>query len=463
VRDRRGWQWLAAASALLCAIMVGSPARAQQPAPPSKDTAGVADRAPAGGAGFAAGAAGAPGSAADAPGAAPAAVVAGEEGFGLRAADGAFALRLRGGFQYDGRFVLGGADDAATDAFQPRRVRADLTGTLWSSYDFRAHVDFAGNRVDLLDAYLDARFSPALRLRAGRFKAPVGLERLQTPLTMPFTENALPTSLVPNRDAGVQLHGALGGGLADYALGVFNGAVDGGSEEGDASDGKDVAARVFLRPFRRGGPAALRGLGVGVAGTLGRQAGTAAAPNLPAFRTSGRDVFFRYRSDGTTAGTAIAAGERVRLAPQAYWSWGPVGVLGEYVVSRQEVQFAGAARTLTHTAWNITGALALTGEAAAYQGIVPRRRFDRSAGGPGAIELVGRANGLAVDPAAFPLLADPARSMRRATALGAGVNWYLNRNVRLMLSWERTRFTAASGGAARPAEQSVVSRFQVAF
>jgi phosphate-selective porin OprO/OprP len=79
------------------------------------------------------------------------------------------------------------------------------------------------------------------------------------------------------------------------------------------------------------------------------------------------------------------------------------------------------------------------------------------------VELVARAHQLTVDDDAFPLLADPARSMRSATSYGAGVNWYLNRAVRVLLSYEHTTFDPFGTATARPAENAVIGRMQVAF
>lgn len=396
------------------------------------------------------------------PAAAAATVTAGADGFGLRSADGAFSIRLRGGVQYDGRFFAEDTADAAINTFALRRARADVTGTMYSLYDFRLYMDFANSQVELLDAYANARFTPAVQVRAGKFKVPMGLERLQTPWNVLFPERGFPTALVPNRDVGVQLHGVLGGGLLEYAAGVFNGTLDGGNQDVDASDGKDLVGRVFVQPFVKStGP--LRGLGLGVAASTGTQAGTLAAPQLPSFRTSGRETFARYRTDGTAPNTALADGRRTRIAPQGYWYAGPVGVLGEYTVSRQRIRRAADAEELENTAWQVEAAFALTGEAESFRGIAPAVAADPARGKWGAVELVARAHALELDRDAFPLYADPARSMQSATAYGAGVNWYLNRNVRVLLAYERTDFDPAGEAAERPAENSVIGRVQFAF
>lgn len=389
--------------------------------------------------------------------------IAGEDGFQLRASDNSFTLRIRGGVQYDSRFFLD-ADDPAIDGFQVRRVRSDFQGTLYRDYDFRVYIDFAQSRVELLDAYLDARVSPALRVRVGKFKGPVGLERLQSVFDVTFAERGLPTSLVPNREVGVQVHGALLGGTVSYAAGVFNGAPDNSTDDVDTGDGKDVAGRLFLNPFRNTSVRPLQELGVGIAATRGEQEGTAAAPGLPTLRSSlGREPFLRFRGDGTAANTVVADGQRTRVSPQGYFYLGSFGSTAEYVRSVQEVRRGEAAGELASHAWQTTATYVLTGEPATYRGVTPARPFSPRAGSWGAVELAARASALEVDRDAFPLYADPARWSRSVEAWAVGVNWYLNRDVRVLVNYERTSFDAAAGGTARPAEQALVTRFQVAF
>ena len=109
----------------------------------------------------------------------------------------------------------------------------------------------------------------ALQLRAGKFKTPVGLEQLQVDRDTWFNERSLVTDLVPNRDLGFQLWGDIAGGALSYAVGVFNGVGDArNSSNADFEDHREVAARLFVQPFKKSGAAALQGLGFGVAGTI---------------------------------------------------------------------------------------------------------------------------------------------------------------------------------------------------
>lgn len=391
-----------------------------------------------------------------------ASVTGSRDGFSIRSADGNFQVKIRGYVQLDGRFWLDDEERPATDTFLLRRVRPIVEGTMYKIFDFRIMPDFGGGTTVLQDAYLDARFTPGFKLRVGKFKAPVGLERLQSGTDLLFVERAHPTSLVPNRDVGVQVHGDFAGGGVSYAVGLFNGTPDGGSVDVDVNDGKDLAARLFFQPFLAGG-GPLKGLGFGIAATSGDQEGTVAAPGLAGYRTPGQQTFFGYRSDATPAGTVIADGDRFRLSPQGYFYSGPFGLLAEYAVSRHEVRRAAVAEELEHTAWQVAASWVLTGGEASFRSVNPKKVFDREAGTWGAFELAARVSRLELDDATFPTFANPASSAGAADSWAVGFNWYFNRNVKWYLDYERTAFEGGAASGDREDESIVFSRFQIAF
>ena len=118
-------------------------------------------------------------------------VTAGREGFLHRPT--AFTLRLRGYPQSDARFYSRRPRNRGADTFLLRRVRPLLEGTIFRFVDFRLMPDFGSGTTVLQDAYVDLKFAPRFKVRAGKFKGPVGLERLQSALDIPFVERALPT------------------------------------------------------------------------------------------------------------------------------------------------------------------------------------------------------------------------------------------------------------------------------
>jgi phosphate-selective porin OprO/OprP len=391
-------------------------------------------------------------------------VVAGKDGFALESADGAFRFRLRGYLQFDGRAYFDDDARPANDTFVVRRARPVFEGTVYKIFDFKFMPDFGGGQSMLYDGYVEARFSNRLRLRAGKFKPPVGLERLQSATDLVFVERGAPTLLVPSRDLGLQLGGELAGGRLEYALGLFNGVVDGGIGETTSGDDKEVAARLFWRPFQRAGETGAVDLALGLAATRGDQLGSPTAPQLPSFRSYGAQTFFAYRSDGTPEGTAIAAGERTRLSPQAWLYAGPFGVLAEYVASEQRVRRDLGALDLENEAWQVQLSWALTGERNSYKGISPRRVFEPKGKGRGAWLVAARVSEVRFDDDAFPLFADPSRSAERAAAYGVGISWNAAKGVRWMLDYNVTEFVGgAAAGADRPDEKALFTRFQVAF
>lgn len=380
----------------------------------------------------------------------------GADGFVLESESGDFRLQMRGYVQFDGRFYL--ETNAPTDGentFLLRRVRPIFQGTVARYFDFLLAPDFGGGSAVIQDAYLDARASSKLRVRVGKFKAPVGLERLQPDTAIAFVEHALPTSVVPNRDVGAQVHGELASGVVAYAAGVFDGALDGGSVDNDTNDGKDLAGRLFLSPFKRG-ESVLENLGFGIAGTTGKQAGA-----LPTYRSGGQVPIFSYVSG------VVADGTRTRVTPQLSISSGPFGLLAEYARSRSAVRRTAddVVAKVAVRAWQATALFNLTGDAASFNGVRPRNPYDPAQHHWGGLELVARVNGFQADDVAFAEgFADRAVSARKAFAWGVGLNWHLSRNVKQQVDYERTSFTGgAAGGADRPAENALFIRTQLAF
>jgi phosphate-selective porin OprO and OprP len=408
----------------------------------------------------------------------------GPRGLAIDSADGSNVLRLGALVQADGRYFADGTTPSTADTWLLRRLRPILQGTIDDLYDFKLMPDFGGGKAIVQDAFVSARLQPWLALTVGKFKPPVGLERLQSAADNRFIERALPTDLVPNRDIGVQLGGDLAGGRINYTVGLFNGVADGTSSDNNptpdfSSDGKgDVAARIFLRPFLLSGRHALTGLGLGVAGTYVHATGSPANTLLASYKTSGQQTFFSYR--GNTAATptqpalsngTYARGERLRVAPQLYYYLGPIGLLGEYTRVRQGVARVNGVATrsalLTNSAWQAQLSWLVTGEQESFGAVVPNAPFRVGGPGWGALELVARVQELSVDDEAFAggsnSFANPASSAQRARAAGIGVNWYLNRNLKWALDYELARFKGGALGGDRPDEKTLFTRFQLAF
>jgi len=286
-------------------------------------------------------------------------------------------------------------------------VRPIFEGTLAEWIDFRVMPDFATSNFTLQDAYANLHpFGPLAQLQVGQFKAPFGLERLQSATAITFIERSLPTNLVPNRDLGVQLWGDWRGGLLTYYLGVMNGVTDGSSAVQDVNDGKDLVARVFAKPFQDTTIEALQGLGVGAALTWGPETGTPAS-----YRSAGQQTFFQWNSNVTLDQ------DRLRVSPQFNYYWGPFGMLGEYVLSKNNLERGrGLELDADIQSWQLTTSWVLTGENASYNGVSPLEPFSPANGKLGAFEVAARFGQLWIPDDVFDEgFANPSTSARKAT------------------------------------------------
>ncbi len=383
----------------------------------------------------------------------------GAGGLSIVSADTNFAMNLRGYVQLDSRSFFQNAAPGV-DGFLLRRVHPIISGTVLHDFSYQFMAEFGGSSPSIYDAYVNYHPRPDLQLEAGRFKTPLGLEWLQPATLLPFNERSLATDLVPLRDLGVELHGDLFEGRVNYAAGIFNSVADGANAANSNFDNdQEFIGRIFLHPFIKAAVTALRGFGFGAGGSYGSQSSASALTS--GYKTDGQQKFFSY------AGGAAGNGAHWRFSPQACYYWGPFNLSGEYVVSDQEVKLAatpGTTADLQNNAWDVSAGWVLTGENASDKGVTPGHPFTLQHGGWGAWQIVARCEGLEVDNHAFPTFASSATSASAARAWSLGLNWWLNRNVRIMCSFSRTTFTGgATGPVTKKPEEVLFTRIQLAF
>jgi phosphate-selective porin OprO/OprP len=396
----------------------------------------------------------------------------GLNGLIVRSADSNFLMNIHGYAQADARFYVQD-HNPANDTFLLRRVRPIIEGSIYNRFDYRLMADFGsgdvssstpGNNAILNDAYVNGRFLQNLQVQVGKYKSPVGLERLQSTAELLFIENGFATQLTPNYDLGAEVHNSLFNSPISYAIGIFNGAADAASSDADTTDeGKDVAGRLFFQPFLRSGNEPLRGLGFGVGGSVGHHEGP-----LPSYKTPGQQAFFSYASG------VSAFGQQYRIDPQLFYYWGSFGILGEYILSSQKAKstIPGTLQSprFNNTAWQIEASYFLTGDqnsfrASSRDALRPAHPFTFAGEGWGAVEFVARIQQLSLDRDAFPRYVSKT-SAREETAWGVGLNWYLNSNLRLYLDYEQTRFDGGSkdaGSVTAHDEHVVLGRVQFGF
>jgi phosphate-selective porin OprO and OprP len=379
----------------------------------------------------------------------------GSNGLLFSTQDKAFQLRVHGYIQADDRYFTSNVHGEELDTFFFRKIRPLFEGTLFNAVDFRFMPDFGQNNPQIQEAFLELKTIPFAKLRVGKFKEPVGLEVLRSDRELTFVERSLVSDLVPLRYIGAQVGGSILSKTITYSVGYFNGSNDGSNGNFQWLQSNELAARVFVQPFATAGMTPLQNFGVGVGSSEGDQHGSIAG-----LKSTGLSTFFKYSS------SARANGQHNRISPQAYYYWGPVGLLSEYALSSQDVLNKSVTRRLKNEAWQVAGSVVLTGERNTYDGIRPRHAFEpyKHLSHLGALELSARYSHLQLDRDAFPLFANPKTAAQQAGERVIGLTWYLDRYAKLLLDYEHTRFgMAASNLTPLHSENVLMSRIQLAF
>ncbi len=386
-----------------------------------------------------------------------------DRGISIASADGDSALRLRALVQADSRWFFDDPASPGSEGFLLRRARIIFEGQFGRLFHYQIVPEYGGSSVYLLDGNITLAFAPEVQVKFGKFKAPIGLELLQSDSWAFFPERSLATNLVPNRDIGVQIGGELFGKTTEYQIAVLNGIGEGRSNQTNAEfdRGKDFVARVFARPFRNRKDSFFEGLGIGLAGSVGRQEGDLGRTS--GYRTDAQQTLFSYRSG------VIQDGATWRCTPQLSYYNGPFGLLGEYVVSTVNLRAAAGqpSREITNKAWQVAAGYVVTGEKSSFNGVIPKNPFNLEKGAWGALELAARFDSLDIDNDVFPVLADPNASATSASSWTLGANWYLTRAFRFSLNYVQTDLKSATpnptGILLREDERAIITRAQIAF
>jgi phosphate-selective porin OprO and OprP len=349
-------------------------------------------------------------------------------------------LKVAGLLQADARYYHDD-DGSSVDTFLVRRARIDVRGNVSDNISFRILPEFGdSNDGHLLDAYVDWKTAENSSWRIGKFKSPVGLERVQSVPKLLFIERGLTDNLVPNRDVGIAWH--YKDNQTQLTLGIGNNAGDRQDTDIDSDDGKAFFGRVYWQPE------VLAGLGIGVAGSIGDTDNNA---TLPTYKTSSRATVFRYNTD------VLRDGTESRIAPHFVWYGGSFGAFGEYIISKTELTNSQNQHSdISNTSWQLVASWMLTGEQNSWGGIKANEPS-------GAWELVARVASLDVDDAAFINHASLSRSVSQTDSFTVGLSWYANSNTKILFNYEQSRFEGGAVNGDRENENLLSARLQLSY
>lgn len=388
-------------------------------------------------------------------------VALGKKGLSFTSADGKYAFGLNAQVNIDAH-SFSNDGGALRDGVVVRLVRPTFTGKAGNA-SFRFTPELGGSSstsASIVDAYIEYKFSSAVQFRGGKFKSPLGLERLQSDADVIWTERGHSTNLVPNRDIGYQIFGTLFDNALEYQVGLFNGATDGVNLNNDLDNQKDVAYRVFAQPFLNSSAVFLQGFGIGYAGSDGKHLGDATNTQLGSYKTPGQQTFFKYATG------VYSNGKETRSNPQAWFYFNNFGVLADYVTVKQAVASPTATAELENKALDVSASWVITGESVSYKGgVKPARPFNPKNGAWGAFELTARYGYTEIDQDAFTGgFASASSSAQKATSTGFGIGWYWSENLKLLADFDSTEFDGgAAGGADRRKEAFASGRIQFRY
>lgn len=353
------------------------------------------------------------------------------------------------------------ADDEDLKAVDYARRRVGVQGELANVVDFQFEIELT-ETDRIRDAYANYKQFDWIQLQGGKFKLPFSLDENTGASNLDFVyRSRAADQLSPGRDLGVMVHGRVLQGIVAYELGRFN--HDGRNARTADTDrvygGETLAGRLRVQPFRNSKSLA-KDLQIGAAWT--RSALEEGFPDLRG-RTALGSRFFR-------ADTWVS-GDRRRVGLEGRWRPGPFSVKGEWIQVEDERQGQSVEDTdltpIVATGWYVSGTWALTGGKKEDGLDDTKRSMFRGGfgkGGFGEIELAVRTErlGFATEPADADEL--PSTSPRANFIPGnsnrvntIGLNWYLNRWVKIQANYIRETLDDPSMGPL-PSKASFSSR-----
>ena len=366
-------------------------------------------------------------------------------GFYIRSEEeGGMELRLGGAFQTDYRYYL--EDERADNRFDVRRARLLFRGTLTRWFRYGMQFEFQGSETNnLVDAYGEAVFGPH-SLRMGQFKVPFSLQWQTVDKGLLFAERSMGYSFSPQRDLGLMLHGQLGAGVVNYALGGFNGDGDDGTTRGNENDDPEFAGRLVISPFRTTSIEWLRQAQLGASYALANIDLANVDVTVQSTGMFGTSRRLYVLQSNTKFGVLQDVNQRINWGVEGAWAWGPAALSGEYMALRlTDLEPVGHDRTdADFNAWYLTAAFCLTGEPlvlsdGVMKPIYPQHFFNPDEGTWGALCLAARLERFNGDP--DWIAPDAFVSVQRADAWSVAANWILFPMVRIIADFTHTSFT----------------------
>lgn len=346
-----------------------------------------------------------------------------KEKFKVESQDGNFAWEIGGRVQADVAAYDNDTDNTGTateigSGHEIRRARLEMKGKLWKVWGLKLQADFAGNEVEIKDAFINyAGFKPA-SITVGHFKEPFSLEELTSSKYITFMERAAPNVFAPGRSMGVMVNGDVSD-MVTLAGGVFGDGLESGGDADGTSYG--ITGRATFSPVHEDG----RVIHLGAAGSY-RNANQGNSLRL-------RERFESHVSSTRLVDTGSMSGveDFTKYGLEAAGVWNRFSLQGEYIMNdvSRESAFGG---DVDFDGYYVYGSFFLTDDFRPYD--FADGSFDKVSpksvvgkGGYGAWEVALRYSSLD--------LSDGMVTGGDQDIMTVGLNWYATKNIRFMANY----------------------------
>lgn len=350
----------------------------------------------------------------------------GGSGLNVTSGDGRYEVEIGGRLQmdyvehdYDARMGV-----RPVSGSQIRRGRIEIDGTFDEKWGYAAEFDYAKNKVAIKDFKFGYEAENGSSLYLGHQKQPYSLSLEMSSNEIPFVERSIDNFLVAtflDRAIGARYENS--GSNWFFSGGLFGDTLKEGTTTGD--EGWGMSGRLIYSPLIE--DRSVVHLGV-------RAAYREQDLGTPTLSIKDKTTDFSDLSIVNTGALADADGTTL-FGPEFAVSFGRLLLFGEHTTARVERK---AQSSLDFTSWHAAATWSLTGESQAsryridageFKGIRPNKDFDLQDRSWGAFELTARYAEINLN--------DNNIVGGEEDALSLGINWYLNRNLRIMADWTR--------------------------
>ncbi|TXM92318.1 porin [Methylobacterium sp. WL103] len=378
-----------------------------------------------------------------------------DKGITLRFPDDAAKLRIGGKLQLDfgaAGIRQTGFPEPFSDNVGVRRSWIESYLTLGKTIELAFQYNFADPMRPINDAAIAWKGIPGMILTVGNMKEPFSLDQLTSDNNTVFTERSLADAFAPARNFGF----AIGRSGQDWT--VVTSVFGGNANTGIRSEGVASTTRATFAPIHTDDAV----LHLGIAGSF-RSLPRDESP----LALSSRSEAFLFARPFVNTGDIRDAASVGRLGLEAAYRTGRLLIQAEYI--RTEVSRFDGARSVSFQGGYVEASYVLNGQGRAYavtpnygttyaifEAVKVGEEARVSRGGIGVFELAARVSAIDLDDGAIR------GGIERDVSVG--VNWYPDRNVRIMADYVRSRAAPSALQGGRAIDTDVfIGRFQVAW